>query len=134
MLGPNCQSAAVSALKAFPNGMHIGGKFPLLSSIIDMNTEILPCTLLYTYEFILGGINADNAKMYLEEGASHIIVTSYVFTNGTISFENLDILRNLVGKNHIVLDLSCRKHPDNPNGNYFVVTDKWTKFTTTEIT
>lgn len=81
-----------------------------------------------------GGINADNAKMYLEAGASHIIVTSYVFKNGSISFENLDILKNLVGKNRIVLDLSCRKHPDNPNGNYFVVTDKWTKFTTTEIT
>ena len=81
-----------------------------------------------------GGINADNAKTYLDAGASHVIVTSYIFKNGTISFENLEILRNLIGKNRIVLDLSCRKHPSQPNGNYYVVTDKWTKYTTTEIT
>ncbi len=70
----------------------------------------------------------------MEAGASHIIVTSYVFKNGSTSYENLDKLRNLVGKEHIVVDLSCRKHPDRPDGPYFVVTDKWTKFTNTEIT
>lgn len=83
---------------------------------------------------MIGGITADNAQNYINAGASHIIVTSYVFKNGTINYENLNKLRSLIGKEHIVIDLSCRKSPNQPNGSYYVVTDKWTKFTTTEIT
>lgn len=87
---------AFLALAAFPGGLQIGG-----------------------------GMNADNAKEFLDKGASHIIVTSYVFKNGEINYENLDKIIDVVGKENLVLDLSCRKK----GGNYYIVTDRWQKFT-----
>ncbi len=72
-----------------------------------------------------GGINADNANRFLDMGASAVIVTSYVFKDGKINFENLDRLRDAVGKDKLVLDLSCRKK----DGQYYIVTDRWQKFT-----
>ena len=91
---------ALSALKAYPGGMQIGG-----------------------------GITAENAKEYLEAGASHVIVTSYVFKNGKIDWDNLNSLKAAVGKEKIVLDLSCRK-----KGNaYYIVTDRWQKFTEVQL-
>lgn len=77
-----------------------------------------------------GGINADNAKFFLENGASHVIVTSYVFKNGKIDYENLSNISNTVGKNNLVLDLSCRKK----DNRYYIVTDRWQKFTEVYIT
>ncbi|MDO4616035.1 MAG: phosphoribosylformimino-5-aminoimidazole carboxamide ribotide isomerase [Lachnospiraceae bacterium] len=77
-----------------------------------------------------GGINAENAAEFLDAGASHVIVTSYVFKNGQISYENLEHLTKTVGKEHLVLDLSCRKR----NGDYYIVTDRWQKFTEVVIT
>ena len=77
-----------------------------------------------------GGVTAENAAEYLEKGASHVIVTSYVFKDGRISFERLDRLKSEVGSEHIVLDLSCRKS----EGKYFIVTDRWQKFTDMEVT
>ena len=56
-----------------------------------------------------GGITAENAKEYIENGADKVIVTSYVFKNGEIQYDNLEKLIASVGKEHIVLDLSCRK-------------------------
>ena len=87
---------ALEALAAYPEGMQIGG-----------------------------GINAENAAEYIENGASHVIVTSYVFKNGEVNYENLDKLVKAVGKSKIVLDLSCRKK----NNDYYIVTDRWQKFT-----
>ncbi len=87
---------ALEALKAYPGGLQIGG-----------------------------GINPENAQDYLKAGASHVIVTSYVFQNGRIQYENLSKMEKAVGKNHLVLDLSCRRKED----NYYVVTDRWQKFT-----
>lgn len=87
---------ALEALRAYPGGLQVGG-----------------------------GITADNAEEYLEAGASHVIVTSYVFQNGTISFENLYRLVETVGRNKLVLDLSCRKK----DGQYYIVTDRWQKYT-----
>ncbi len=72
-----------------------------------------------------GGIQADNAADFLEMGASHVIVTSYVFVDGEIRYDRLDQLLQAVGREHLVLDLSCRKK----NGSYYVVTDRWQKFT-----
>lgn len=72
-----------------------------------------------------GGITCDNAMWFLDAGASHVIVTSYVFSGGTIHFERLKELQKLVGKEHLVLDLSCRKKED----GYYIVTDRWQKFT-----
>ena len=36
-----------------------------------------------------GGVNTDNACMYLEAGASHVIVTSFVFREGRLDEERL---------------------------------------------
>ena len=77
-----------------------------------------------------GGITAENAAEYIETGASHVIVTSYVFKDGEIHWENLKKLVEAVGKEHVVLDLSCRKK----DGKYYVVTDRWQNFTNVEVT
>lgn len=95
-LGPGNQTAALSALKAFPGGMQVGG-----------------------------GITPDNARDYLDAGASHVIVTSYVFREGQIDIERLDRLVAVVGKERLVLDLSCRKR----GVDFWVVTDRWQRFT-----
>ncbi len=87
---------AMKALAAYPDGLQIGG-----------------------------GITAENAKGYIAAGASHVIVTSYVFQDGEINWEHLQMLRAAVGKEHIVLDLSCRKK----DGEYFIVTNRWQTFT-----
>lgn len=99
-LGPGNDDAAIEALSAWPGGMQIGG-----------------------------GISADNASFWLEKGASHVIVTSYVFQNGHINMERLKRLVDTVGKKHVVLDLSCRKK----NDEYYIVTDRWQKFTNVRI-
>lgn len=77
-----------------------------------------------------GGITADNAKEFLDMGASHVIVTSYVFKDGKINFDNLNQIVNAVGKDRLVLDLSCRKK----DGEYYIVTDRWQKFTEVKVT
>ena len=99
-LGPGNQEAAMSALKAFPGGFHMGG-----------------------------GVTPDNAKLYLDAGASHVIVTSYVFSDGKIDRDRLKKLESSVGKNRLVLDLSCRQK----NDEFIIVTDRWQKFTTTPV-
>lgn len=76
-----------------------------------------------------GGITAENAEVFLKAGASHVIVTSWVFREGKILWERLEQLTHAVGKQHVVLDVSCRKKEE----NYFVVTDRWQTFTETEI-
>lgn len=93
---------AVKALRAYPGGMQIGG-----------------------------GITKENALYFLEQGASHIIVTSYVFKGGRIYYENLEALCSLVGKERLVLDLSCRKSAalEEDEDSYYIVTDRWQKFT-----
>ena len=92
---------AVSALQAYPGGLQVGG-----------------------------GITAENAEEFLTAGASHVIVTSYVFCDGQIQMDRLKKLRDTVGKEHLVLDLSCRKK----DGKYYIVTDRWQRFTEQSIT
>eukprot|EP00850_Spirogloea_muscicola_P018438 SM000168S02637 [mRNA] locus=s168:298415:300481:- [translate_table: standard] len=103
MLGadPASQAAAREALAAHPGGLQVGG-----------------------------GINADNAKEYLDAGASHVIVTSYVFKGGVVDMGRLQALVAAVGKEHLVLDLSCRKK----DGRYYVVTDRWQHYTDVAVT
>ena len=91
---------ACLALKAYPGGLQIGG-----------------------------GMNAENAAYFLEQGASHIIVTSYVFKDGQIHWDHLKAMVAVTGKEHLVLDLSCRKR----DGKYYIVTDRWQKFTDVEL-
>lgn len=91
---------ALKALEAYPGGMQIGG-----------------------------GVTALNAEDYIRAGASHVIVTSFVFKDGKVNYENLKALVEAVGKKHIVLDLSCRKK----DGDYYIVTDRWQKFTDVKV-
>lgn len=77
-----------------------------------------------------GGITDQNAASFLEAGASHVIVTSFVFRDGRIDYERLEALVAAVGKEHIVLDLSCKKKED----GYYIVTDRWQKFTDVKLT
>lgn len=74
-----------------------------------------------------GGITAENAAEFLEAGASAVIVTSYVFQGGQIHYGNLRKLFSEVGREHLVLDLSCRRKE--PGGSYYIVTDRWQSFT-----
>lgn len=96
MLGPGNQAAAAEALAAWPGGMQVGG-----------------------------GITDANAVHWLEQGASHVIVTSHVFHDGCLDLDRLHRLVQLVGKKRLVLDLSCRWR----DGGYYVVTDRWQRFT-----
>ena len=72
-----------------------------------------------------GGITADNAEQFLDMGARQVIVTSYVFKDGVLHYERLREMEQAVSKKHLVLDLSCRKR----DGNYYIVTDRWQKYT-----
>jgi len=77
-----------------------------------------------------GGITPQTAGDFLDAGASHVIVTSYVFKDGRLNETALREMIRCVGKKRLVLDLSCRKRE---NGSYYVVTDRWQKFTDLEI-
>ena len=92
---------ALKALKAFEGGLQIGG-----------------------------GITDENAKEFIESGASHVIVTSFVFAGGKVHYDRLDALKEQVGREHLVLDLSCRKRDD----KYYITTDRWQKFTDVKLT
>lgn len=99
-LGDGNDEAAREALAAWPGGLQVGG-----------------------------GIDAENAAEWLEAGAAQVIVTSYLFQNGEIDPQRLDRLVSAVGKERLVLDLSCR----NKDRQYFVVTDRWQTFTETTV-
>ena len=91
-----------------------------------------------------GGITAENAEEFLNAGASHVIVTSYVFKNGRVDYENLKKLFSVTGREHLVLDLSCRRKKtaeecvnkvnSETDEDYYIVTDRWQKFTEEKIT
>ncbi len=101
MLGPGNTEAAQSALKAYPNHLQIGG-----------------------------GIDETNCQEWIDLGASHVIITSAVFKDGKVYWEKLKRVVDLIGKERLVLDLSCRKKDE----VYYVVTDKWQKFTDYPVT
>lgn len=77
-----------------------------------------------------GGVTPENAGSFIDDGAGHVIVTSYVFREGRIDRERLAEMERAVGKERLVLDLSCRKR----DGRYIVVTDRWQRFTDTALT
>lgn len=92
---------ALLALRSYPGGLQVGG-----------------------------GINSDNAMEFIKAGATHVIVTSYVFADGVVNYDNMKKLVDTVGKERIVLDVSCRKKDD----DYYIVTDRWQNFTKERIT
>lgn len=87
---------ALSALSVYPGGLQVGG-----------------------------GITPFNAELFLKSGASHVIVTSYVFKDGQLYYDRLAEMVSAVGKEHLVLDLSCRRKEK----EYYIVTDRWQKYT-----
>lgn len=91
---------ALNALRAYPGGLMVGG-----------------------------GINPDNALEYIEAGASHVIVTSYAFNEGQVRMDRIKELSQVVGKEHLCIDLSCRKKDD----DYYVVTNRWQTFTEVKL-
>ena len=96
------KAQAIGALKAFPGGLMLGG-----------------------------GINPETAKDFLDAGASHLIVTSYVFSDGEIRYDRIKEMSELCGKERLCLDLSCRRQKD--DGRYMIVTDRWQNFTKQEL-
>ena len=114
------------------NGGHVIMLNPVESPYYDITKKQAMMALSATPGLLQigGGINADNAKEFLEAGASHVIVTSFVFKNGKISMTNLKKLVKAVGKEKIVLDLSCKA---DENGRYMVVTDRWQQMTDVEL-
>lgn len=95
------KAQALGALSQYPQGLQVGG-----------------------------GITDANALEFIDAGASAVIVTSFVFKDGKINYDNLNALFDKVGKEHLVLDLSCRKK----DGKYYIVTDRWQKFTEEVVT
>jgi phosphoribosylformimino-5-aminoimidazole carboxamide ribotide isomerase len=100
MLGPGNETAARQALAAFPGGLQVGG-----------------------------GIAPGNAAGFLDAGASHVIVTSWIFPEGRLHRDRLRQLASAIGKSRLVLDLSCRRK----EGRYLVVADRWQKLTDLEL-
>lgn len=92
---------ALAALRAYPGGLQVGG-----------------------------GITPENAGEFLDAGASHVIVTSYVFQGGQIQYDRLRELEQKIGARHLVLDLSVRAK----DGHYYIVTDRWQNYTSVELT
>lgn len=94
------RAQALAALAAYPGGLQAGG-----------------------------GITPENAADFLDAGASHVIVTSYVFREGRIDYDRLRAMEKAVGKEHLVLDMSCRRK----ERGYVVVTDRWQRETKEEV-
>lgn len=99
-LGPGNQDEALKALQAWPNGLQFGG-----------------------------GVTAENAASYLEAGASHVIVTSWLFENGEFSWERLERIKAEIGAERLVLDLSCRRTA----GGWHIATNRWQTVTSTAV-
>ena len=107
MLGKGNVDAAKAALTAYPGGLQVGG-----------------------------GITADNALEYLNAGASHVIVTSWIFPDGKLDRERLERLSQTVGKERLVLDLSCKRvsDPEDANPRWKIATNRWQTLIDIEIT
>lgn len=101
MLGPGNEEAALLALQSYPQGLQLGG-----------------------------GINPQNARKYLDAGASQVIVTSFLIEDGNVSRRRLDALMEVLAPEELVIDLSCRKTAE---GRYKVVFDRWQRFTDLEV-
>lgn len=100
MLGPGNEEAATQALKAYPQGLQVGG-----------------------------GITPSNCHFWLNRGAQKIIVTSYLFDFGELSFKKLDELAEVVRPQHLTLDLSCSRKGD----DYVVVINRWQSVTSSVV-
>ena len=102
MLGAGNESAAREALAVWPGGLQIGG-----------------------------GITAENAATWLDAGASHVIATSCLFDRyGHFQKSELGRLTAEVGRDRLVLDLSCRKIEK----GWVVAMNRWQTLTDLQVT
>ncbi|MEH6814597.1 MAG: phosphoribosylformimino-5-aminoimidazole carboxamide ribotide isomerase [Motiliproteus sp.] len=99
-LGPGNKDEALKALSTWPQGLQFGG-----------------------------GVNADNAAEFLQAGASHVIVTSYLFADGQFSWQRLERIKAETGKQRLILDLSCRR----TDSGWNIATDRWQTVTDTPV-
>jgi phosphoribosylformimino-5-aminoimidazole carboxamide ribotide isomerase len=102
MLGPGNTQAARLALAAWPGGLQVGG-----------------------------GINIDNAPEWIDAGASHVIVTSWLFDdNGSFREDRAEALAEKVTPQRLVIDLSCRRC----NNGWTVAMNRWQTLTDLAVT
>lgn len=99
-LGKGNDDEVLSALRTYTNGLQYGG-----------------------------GVTKRNAAKYLEAGASHVIVTSYLFKDGEFSWDRLDKIKRETGVDRLVLDLSCRR----TEGGWYIATNRWQTVTSTQV-
>ncbi|GLS26821.1 phosphoribosylformimino-5-aminoimidazole carboxamide ribotide isomerase [Marinibactrum halimedae] len=99
-LGPGNETEALNALRAWPNNLQYGG-----------------------------GVNDQNAELYLKAGASHVIVTSYLFENEQFSWDRLNTIQSITGREHLILDLSCRRTHD----GWHIATNRWQTVTSLPV-
>lgn len=101
-LGAGNKEAALEALGAWPGGMQLGG-----------------------------GVNLRNAVEWIEAGASQVIVTSWLFDqDGKFREDRLKELEREVGREHIVVDLSCRR----TKSGWTVAMNRWQTLTSIDVT
>ena len=105
MLDDKSKEAAMEALETYLGGLQVGG-----------------------------GINIDNAEEFLDNGAEKVIVTSYIFPNGSLDTGRLAELGKRIGKDRIVVDLSCIRVSDGDRIRWKVVRDRWKNLTDFELT
>lgn len=91
-LGPGNKEEALKALSAWQGGLQFGG-----------------------------GVNDENAAEFLQAGASHVIVTSYLFEGGQFSWQRLEKIKQETGTERLILDLSCRRSEQGWN----IATNRW---------
>ncbi len=99
-LGPGNDQAAMEALAAWPGGLQIGG-----------------------------GITIENGQSWIDAGASHVIVTSWLFDGVNLDWERVRSLAKEIGSCRLVMDLSCRRVP----GGWKVATNKWQTLTEVDV-
>ena len=99
-LGPGNDEAARAALAAWPHGLHVGG-----------------------------GITDANAAEWLAACAEKVIVTSWLFPDGHFDRERLRTLSAAIGRDRLVVDLSCRGSA----GTWFIASDRWQRITDVRI-
>ncbi|GBE83423.1 1-(5-phosphoribosyl)-5-[(5-phosphoribosylamino) methylideneamino] imidazole-4-carboxamide isomerase [Sparassis crispa] len=99
-LGDGNDEAAKEALHAWPGHLQIGG-----------------------------GVTDRNCQEWLSAGASKVIVTSYLFPDGIFSLQRLQVISSLVGKDRLVVDVSCRKRGE----KWLIAMNKWQKTTDMEV-
>ena len=95
-LGPGNDEAAKEALAAWCGGLQVGG-----------------------------GITAENAAAWIAAGADKVIVTSYLFPECRFSMDRLLALERAVGRERLVVDISCRRR----GGEWVVAMNRWQDLT-----